>query len=301
MNPTQTIAEPVLKTIRVNGVELAYWERGARRDDLPTLLFVHATGFHGRVFDRIVESFPGYHSLCLEQRGHGRSEKVRIEHWQSQGEDVATFVQALGLRNVIGVGHSMGAHALVDAAARCDAFARLVLLDPTISAPDAYAAAPERTFEGGVHPATRRKRDFDSPDAMKERILPKSAFRLFDPRVFDDYCRYGLLPTEDGRYTLACPPEIEASVYMASLSNGRIYDSVRGLEIPVTIMRAMEPSAEHPPGDFAVSPTWPGLVDEFPNAREFYYPDCTHFLPMQIPDEVIRILREEVAAWQPRG
>ena len=63
--------EPTLHSARVNGVELAYWERGERRPDLPTLLFVHATGFHGRVFDRVIEAFPGYHSIALEQRGHG--------------------------------------------------------------------------------------------------------------------------------------------------------------------------------------------------------------------------------------
>jgi len=298
MNAEQSAIEPALHRIRVNGVELAYWERGTKRPDLPTLLFVHATGFHGRVFDRVIDSFPEFHSIALEQRGHGRSENVPIRHWQSQGEDVEAFIRALSLNRLIGIGHSMGGHALVDAAAKCDAFARLVLLDPTIAAPEAYGeVAPLMPVDGAVHPAARRKNDFASPEEMIERLLPKGAYRLFEPRILDDYCRYGLVPKTDGRFELACPPEVEASVYMTSRSNGGIYDSLHSLEIPVTLMRAMEPAADADRGDFSFSPTWPGLVGEFRKGREFYMPDCTHFIPMQMPDEVIRVLREEVAGW----
>ncbi len=290
--------DPDLHKITANGVELAYWERGILTDERPTLLFVHATGFHGRVFDRILESFPDHHSIALEQRGHGRSEDAPVEHWASQGRDLAEVVTALGLVNVIGIGHSMGGHAMVDAAAATGAFARLLLLDPTIAPPEAYSdPGPLMTVEGGVHPAARRKNDFASPEEMIERLLPKGAYALFEPRILDDYCRYGLLPGDDGRFRLACPPEVEASVYMTSRSNGDIYRSVRGLNIPVTILRAMEPTEESQRGDFSFSPTWPGLVNEFPAAREIYLPDCTHFIPMQKPDEVIRLLREEVSAW----
>jgi pimeloyl-ACP methyl ester carboxylesterase len=152
-------------------------------------------------------------------------------------------------------------------------------------------------FEGGLHPAARRKNDFTSWEEMRERLLPKGAYHLWEPRVLDDYCRYGLARKPDGRFELACPPEVEASIYMTARSNGGIYQSVRKLAIPVTIVRAMERSPDHPPADFSASPTWPGLVNEFPNAREIHLPDCSHFIPMQKPDEVIRILREEVRAW----
>lgn len=290
--------DPVLNRIRVNGVELAYWERGERRDDLPTLLFIHATGFHGRVFDRLLESFPEFHSICLEQRGHGRSENVAVTHWRSQGEDVAAFVRALKLQHIVGAGHSMGGHAMVDAAADTGAFARLVLLDPTIASPEAYETSGSlMAVEGGVHPAARRKNDFASPEEMAERLRPKGAYGLFEQRILDDYCRYGLVPTATGRYELACPPEVEASVYMTSRSNGGVLERARSLTIPVTIMRAMEPALGSQRSDFSFSPTWPGLVGVFPNAREIYLPDCTHFIPMQMPDRVVDVLREEVAAW----
>ena len=283
--------EPVIKQSRINGVQLAWFEHGERRDDAPTLLFVHATGFHGRVWDRIAEAFPNHHRIALEQRGHGRSESVPVTHWKTFGEDMAAFVDVLGVDNIVGIGHSMGAHALVDAAARVDLFSRLVLLDPTIAAPDAYAEAGEPPPWGdGLHPAARRKRTFASPDEMIERMIGKSDFHLFEPRILRDYCVHGLLPVESGDYELACPPEIEAHVYMASRSNGAIYDSVRSLDVPVTVVRAKLPDPDGPPGDFSSSPTWPGLVREFKHGNEIHLAECTHFIPMQMPDRVIDII-----------
>jgi pimeloyl-ACP methyl ester carboxylesterase len=101
---------------------------------------------------------------------------------------------------------------------------------------------------------------------------------------------------ENGEYILACPPEIEARVYMAARSNGGVYDSARQLQIPVTIVRGRRP----PPGtlgDFSTSPTWPELANEFPNGMDIHWNDCTHFIPMQRPDDVIELIHQQVAAW----
>jgi pimeloyl-ACP methyl ester carboxylesterase len=297
MNAVSSTTEPELRFTTVNGIELAYWERGEPRLDEPTLFFVHATGFHGRVFDRVLEAFPGFHSIALEQRGHGRSEHSPIQHWQTMGEDQIAFLREKDLSNLIGIGHSMGAHAMIDAAAATGAFARLLLLDPTVPAPQGFAEAPPPDFSQ-QHPAAKRKSHFDSPEDMRDRILPKGAYHLFEPRILMDYCRYGLLPSAAGGFELACLPEMEASVYQTARTNPGVYDSARALTIPVTIMRAMEPGPDRDPTDFSVSPTWPGLVTQFQNGREFHLADCTHFIPMQMPDRVVEIIQEEVSSWQ---
>ena len=289
--------EPQLHKVAVNGVNLAYFERGTRRDDAPTLLFVHATGFHGRVWDYHAEAFPDLHIIALEQRGHGRSDKVPVKHWSKFGEDQAEFVQALDLSNLIGIGHSMGAHGMIDGAAKSGAFSSLLLLDPTVADPDAYGEEYAAAFGDGLHPAANRRNAFASPDEMVKRLSTKSSFPLFNPRILRDYCEYGLEQAESGEYVLACPPEVEAHVYMAARSNGSVYDSARRIDIPVTIVRAKEPDADNPM-DFSSSPTWPGLVKEFPNAREMHWADCSHFIPMQRPDDVVALIREQVDTWR---
>jgi pimeloyl-ACP methyl ester carboxylesterase len=80
---------------------------------------------------------------------------------------------------------------------------------------------------------------------------------------------------------------------MTSRTNPGVYASVRALEIPVLILRARERSAEDASIDFSKSPTWPGLVHEFRNAREIYLPEHTHYLPMEAPARVADWIRRE--------
>lgn len=299
---TAQAAEPALHRLRLNDCELACYERHPElRGRGPTLFFVHATGFHARVWDGIIARLPDTHSVALDQRGHGRSEKKSLSHWRTAGEDQAALVEALDLDEIVGVGHSMGAHGMIDAAAACpDRFRRLVLIDPTVSAPETYAGGGDlpRFRQGELHPAAKRRNRFESVEAMIARLKDRSSFPRFDPQMFRDYCEHALTPAEDGDgFVLACPPEIEASVYMSARSNGGVYDSARSLEIPVLVLRAQEPSGEMTgPMAFSTSPTWPGLAAEFANGREIHYPDKTHFLPMEIPDEVAALIRTELEA-----
>lgn len=290
------MSQPQEKYVEVNGTRLCYFERGTPSKERPTLLFVHATGFHARTWDYHCEALAEFHSIAIDQRGHGRSSKLAVDNWRTFGEDQQAFIEALDLRNLFGVGHSMGGHGLVQAAAGSSRrFAGLLLLDPTISEPDAYRAEAADA-ESGLHPAAKRRKFFASVDAMVESLGSKSSFPLFAPRIFNDYCKYGLEPAPDGRQLqLCCEPEIEAHVYMAARSNKGIYDSVRSLDRPVMIIRAQRP-ADMTVMDFSVSPTWPGLVREFNNAQELHWQDCTHFIPMQRPNEVVQAIRDNTAA-----
>ena len=288
--------EPQLQTARVNDAELAYFEWGQLQPDQPSLFFVHATGFHGRIWDQVIEAFPKHHVLSLEQRGHGRSSSLPVTHWATFGQDQTALLRHLGLTRLIGIGHSMGAHGLVDCAAASQAFSRLLLLDPTISEPAAYANAEPVDLSGPLHPAAKRRSRFASPEAMVEQLAGKASFPLFVPRILRDYCHYGLTATNEGDFELLCRPDVEAHVYMTARTNGEIYASVRQLQIPVFIVRAKLPAPDAGQ-DFSSSPTWPGLVNEFANASEVHLTECSHFIPMQEPELVIEQLQQEIAAW----
>jgi pimeloyl-ACP methyl ester carboxylesterase len=238
--------------------------------------------------------------LALDQRGHGRSEKTPIDHWRVFGEDVAAFLEARAGESFVGVGHSMGGHALVDAAAACPGrFERLVLIDPVISAPHAYAGGgwSVATLEGEPHPTAKRKRTFASPREMFERFRDRRPYSLFDPEALWAYCEHGLLPRSDGPgFELACPPEIEASIYQASRSNGGVIDNARRVSAPTLVVRAKAPPPERALMDFESSPTWPDLASVFPRGRDLFLPEWTHFVPMQAPEMVAKWIRDEEAA-----
>jgi pimeloyl-ACP methyl ester carboxylesterase len=214
------------------------------------------------------------------------------------GQDLAAFVRELDLRDVLGVGHSMGGHAMTEAAAaHPDRFQRLVLVDPVIASPGDYREGGWMIagLDGQKHPTAKRKNHFASADEMFERFRDRRPYVYFDPCALRDYCRYGLLrePGGDG-YVLACPPEIEASIYMTSRTNAAVYESIRAIEIPVLILRAKRPPDERDVMDFASSPTWPGLVHEFRHGREAHLVEHTHFLPMEAPELVARHVLEQI-------
>jgi lipase len=292
-------ARPIQHRVHVNGIELTYFEWGQPSQvGEPTLLLVHATGFHARCWDVLIARLGERHIIALDQRGHGRSQKVGIEHWEVFGQDLAALVEALDLQVVIGVGHSMGGHALVDAAAALpDRFRRLVLMDPVIASPEDYGGGGWAIGELGEHkhPTAKRKNRFESSDEMVERFRDRLPYSVFHPDALRDYCVHGLLPAPDGAgFVLACPPEIEASIYMTSRTNAGIHQSIQALAIPVLILRARLPPDDRSVMDFSSSPTWPGLAGEFSDARDVHLADHTHFLPMEIPDRIAGLVLAEL-------
>jgi pimeloyl-ACP methyl ester carboxylesterase len=285
---------PVTRSYPVNGIALTVheWQPAPGSPARTPLVFAHATGFHGRVFDAIIELFPAHPVYAIDLRGHGQSGGGPIDDWRIVAHDVAEFLEQAGITGAAGIGHSMGAHTLLQVAAdHPNAFSRLVLFDPVILAPEFYAPGQPLYTADNPHPAIRRKRDFASAEAMMERFRTRDPYCLFDARVFADYCRYGLVPASsganaDGGMELACAPEVEASVYASSRSNGAILDAAKRVDIPVLVVRAEMTSLN----DFKSSPTWPELAGVLPQGTDLYRPDRTHFHPFEDPADAARII-----------
>ena len=284
---------PATRFYPTGGIDLAVHEWASEGDGVP-LVFAHATGFHGRVWGAIVDAFPAHPAYGIDLRGHGMSRAGPIDDWRIVARDVADFLAQAGLEGVVGIGHSMGAHTLLQVAAdNPGRFARLVLFDPVILAPEFYAPGDALYTADNPHPAIRRKRDFASAEAMIERFATRDPYDLFDRRVFEDYCRYGLVPAASGEgMELACAPEVEASVYASSRSNGAILEAAKSVDIPVLVVRALHTTLN----DFKSSPTWPELANVLPQGTDLYRPDMTHFHPFQDPADAARIIGEFIGA-----
>jgi pimeloyl-ACP methyl ester carboxylesterase len=291
---SHTPTTPHLHRVDADGLTMACYEwRPERRGQTPTLLCVHATGFHARVWDQTLAHLPPWHVVCVDLRGHGRSDKTEIIGWAPFGRDLAALVRTLDLRRLHGVGHSMGAHGLVQAAAyEPERFERLTLIDPVIASPSAYHA-PLPTFPGGMHPAARRRSRFDSVEEMLGRFASRMPYSLFTPEVLRDYCEHGVLPAPDGQgVELACSPVTEATVYMTGRANASIYASIRALQIPVQVVRAKQPTPDRDPFDYSYSPTWPELAGEFRHGQDVYLPERSHFLPMEDPRHTAQLIEQ---------
>lgn len=280
---------PVTRFYTVRDIDLAVHEWSSAGSGVP-LVFAHATGFHGRVFDAIIERFPAHPAFAIDLRGHGQSGGGPIDDWRIMARDVTDFLAQSSLSGVVGIGHSMRAHTLLQVAADVpDAFSRLVLFDPVILAPEFYAPGPPLYTPDNPHPTIRRKRDFASSEAMIERFRERDPYNIFDRRVLEDYCRYGLVEAPSGEgMELACTPETEASIYASSRSNGAILEAAKRVNIPVLVVRAQHTDLQ----DFKSSPTWPELAHTLPQGTDCYRPDRTHFHPFEDPEDAARIIAE---------
>ena len=292
-------APPVERRVSANGITLAIFEWGIPfKGQHDPIVLAHATGFHARCWDRVVPRLGHRYVVAVDQRGHGRSDKVFPVHWADFGRDLADLFRQLDLHDIVGVGHSMGGHAMTEAcAAEPERFRRLVLIDPVIASPEDYAAGNwlREQMPDMQHPTARRRNHWKSADEMFERFKDRPPFSAFDPGVLRDYCDYGLLPDPQGDgFVLACPPQFEADVYMASRGNAAVYDSIQAVEVPVLIVRVMEPPPDRGLMDFRYSPTFPGLVNHFKHGREVHLKEHTHFLPLEDPALVAQyILADE--------
>lgn len=281
--------KPTEARAAVNGVELAYFTWPG---DGPTVLMAHATGFHARVWDQVVNRLPGRRVISVDLRGHGRSEKPDAPYsWRTFGEDLAAFIETLQLTRLVGVGHSMGGHSIALAAGlRPEAFAALVLIEPTLGAEASYG----QPRAGGMDHIRRRRALWRSPQEMFDRFQGRAPFASWDEAVLHDYCHYGLLPAEGDGFLLACPPEVEAAIYEGNDAASNIYPEVSRITAPVRVLLARELDAAHS-GPFEASVTHADFFRYVPHAESFRFSQHSHFLVMEAPalvaghiDEVAR-------------
>ena len=284
--------QPTTRHIKAGDITLAYHEWTAEAG-APTLVIAHATGFHGRCYDAIAKQFPDCRVIALDMHGHGQSTGDPVDEWQGLVEEFTDVIDQMGLEGATGMGHSMGGHVILRAAAqRPAAFSSLVLFDPVILAPELYEKGMPGIDAGGMHPAAKRKRDFDSVEAMIERFEARDPYNLFRRDVFEAYCRYGLTPKEEGGFELACAPEMEARMYMSSMAGKPALEAARHVQVPTTIVRAMQSEIR----DFKASPTWPGLAATMSKGIDMFRPARTHFHPFEDPDDAAKIIREAMLA-----
>lgn len=262
----------------------------------PSILLVHATGFHARCWDQVVAALPAdRHVVALDLPGHGRSYKPdHIRDWAAMSAALVDFVDSVFPVPVQAVGHSMGGYALALAAAsRPAAFVHVTLVDPVIFDPAIYANPifpPSMTPQD--HPVSRRRNRWDGPEQMAAHFSSRLPFARWHPSVLHDYCSFGLLPASDGEgWELACSPELEASAYLGNAGFDP-YSKFGHVTCPVTVLRA--PQGDRlDPLDFSKSPAWPGLAACFRNGTDMMWDDCTHFIPMEAPDRLAALIAQQ--------
>jgi non-heme chloroperoxidase len=112
-----------------NGIRLHYLDWGGKGE---TMLFLHGLGDTPHIFDDLAPKFTNqFRVLALTRRGHGQSEKPETGYdTGTLVEDVRQFLDALTIKRVILVGHSLAGDELTRfAGVHPDRVIKLVYLD----------------------------------------------------------------------------------------------------------------------------------------------------------------------------
>ena len=263
--------EPKSSVIAVGGVRLNTLDWGG---DGSPIVVLHATGFLGRIYRPIAERLKAIGRVySYDQRGHGDSAAAPDGKydWYATMNDLAGFIAAMGWTRVRAIGHSAGATAIGSLASeRPDLIARAVLVEPVIFE---TVASPEMAWRNPLVEMTRkRRRVFDSVDAMAASFDKKLPFATWDKGVLRDYCEFGTRPTMDGTRELKCAPEIEAQFY----SSSRDFDGfgrILRCEAPLLVMFG---SRGDSPGEALADK----MAAQLKNGRVMKVPNAGHFMPM---------------------
>lgn len=190
----------------------------------PVMQLAVANGFPPQTYQPLLGPLTArYRVVCLPPRPlwPDPPPPSSITSWRSLGDDLLAGMARYGLRDVIGVGHSFGAVALLLAAVEApDSFRALILLDPPLLSPWFLRGvrAMQSLGLGGRLPlaqgALRRRHRFASVDEAFAYWRGKPLFRDWPDATLRLYAESMARPAADGDgLELAWSREWEAKYY----------------------------------------------------------------------------------------
>lgn len=248
----------------------------------PDLLLAHATGFHGLVWEPVVEHLQDhFRCVAFDERGHGLSDRPADGNfaWEGFADDALSVIDGLGLGDdgpLFGAGHSCGGALLFLAELdRQDTFEALWAFEPIVFPP--VEERPEPSVGNHLAESARRRREvFASRDEAYERYASKPPLGLLDPVALRAYVEHGFEDLEDGTVRLRCRRDDEAAVFEMG-SEHRGWVGLPQISCPVTVAAG---------DDGAPAAVAPMIAERLPHGRFAPFPGLGHFGPLQDPERI---------------
>lgn len=256
----------------------------------PLLHFAHANGYPPRAYRRLLSGLSShYHVFAMHMRPlWDKSDPEKFSDWRLLAQDLEEFLIAHSPLQWIGMGHSMGANATLRLAVnRPDRFSALLLIDPVIFPPYlsyVWTVVYRLGLAYRLHPlirsALKRRKRFSNQEEMFNNYRSKPVFNRISDEDLANYVEALACFDSNGAITLCYPPEWEARIYASAIrADLEIWRKLVRLKPPTLVIRG-------------------GLTDTFlpataamftkrnPEIKILTFPDCTHLLPLEKPQEI---------------
>ncbi len=187
-----------------------------------------------------------------------------------------------GLKNVIGIGHSLGGvTSWLASLKRPDLFSQLILIDPVILRLNKSRGvswlpyALKKKYIPIVKIAANRRDIWNNKQAVIDHLGAKKLFKRFDPDVFEDFLKYGFKMNKE-QLTLSYSREWEARVYA---SPPDLWPLLPKNKVPLTIIRAQY-------SDVIDDLGWAQIQTTTSNATFVQMDKVGHLIPFEQPEEL---------------
>jgi pimeloyl-ACP methyl ester carboxylesterase len=213
-----------------------------------------------------------------------------LRDWSPLAEDLRTELDRRGVRGIVGVGHSLGAViSLLAAAPDPGLFSAVVAVDPLVftGAHSLFWGTVKAVGLGGrislVRGARRRRELWSDRGEARTSYSSKKVFTSWDPEVLDDYLDAGMVDLPQGGVRLRYPREWEARIFAAAPHD--LWAQLRNVSVPTLFVQG-----EH--SDTFLDAARTRVEREVPGSRTVVIEDSSHFVPMERPRKLARVIAE---------
>ena len=245
------------------------------------LHFAHANGFNPGAYRQLLLPLKEYfHVIAIQHRPFWQQEPTNADDWQQIADDLINFLDQQGAKNIVGVGHSLGAVATMLAAIkRPDLFKNIILIEPVFMPAvivKIFQIIPVKwryLFNPLIKLTLNRRDVWDSKQEVFEAYRQKKVFADLSDEVLWDYLNFGLKERADGKVTLAFSKEWEAHFFSRLPP---IWENLRRLQTPTFGLR----------GEYSNTlflPQWKKWQNLRPEHQFLEVKNTGHLLPLEKP------------------
>ena len=203
----------------------------------PVIHFAHANGMPSPVYEPFFEKLAEFFTIEYISMLGDTPDYPVDNQWRSLTQQIVDSVKDTckkhGVKQVVAVGHSLGAMCTLQALYRApEYFSQAVLMDPPwiygkvsllwhlAKTADRLPMMNNRLMDK-LSPAgvSKHRRDvWDSREDAYDKLRHKGFFKNFTERSFQGYIEHGLHERADGKVTLAIPKASEVAVFRTNPS-----------------------------------------------------------------------------------
>jgi pimeloyl-ACP methyl ester carboxylesterase len=252
MSLTVPAPHAVIEVTNEDGVRFQVRRHGAAFG--PRLMVSHGNGFAVDGYFNFWSRFLGrFDVVVFDMRSHGQNPRADPTHhdYAHMTRDLDAICRAVadefGPKPTAGLFHSMSAQcAILQALAAKSEFAALALFDPpNVPRPGHAVRVKMAEYEHKLaHWARHRRTHFDGPLALAHDYASTRSGQRWAAGTAELMARAVLQPDPAGGWALACPKELEASMYLQGIQLG-LWPKSRQLAMSVKLIGA-DPDTPYP-------------------------------------------------------